>query len=190
VGEMLRLWEGRKDLSFVTLIPGDLRVAKGELEGFEPKRFTERVKRQMQRAGLSEITVVGGVDVSWEEDGDGESEGVWQPHLHMIVAGCSGEEIKKVLDRHYPRTPEVREPVDTPEVKDPVRQFSYCHKPFWQRRVSWTNPQGKRRRNPSIKALKAEQQREAALFGARLRPSELVLLMGVRQRGKKLVRGE
>ena len=61
VGEMLRLWEGRKGLSFVTLIPPDLRVAEGELEGFEPKRFTERVKRQLQRAGLGEITVVVGL---------------------------------------------------------------------------------------------------------------------------------
>jgi hypothetical protein len=187
---MLRLWEGQSDLWFVTLVPGDVRVAKGELEEFEPKRLTERVKRQMQRAGLGEITMVGGVDVSWEEDGDGESEGVWQPHLHMIVAGCSGKAIKEVLDRHYARTAEVPQPRKVQEVKDAVRQFSYCVKPFWTKRVRWIDAKGKRLRDSRMMRLKAEQQREAALFSSRLRPSELVLLMGVRQRGKKLVRGE
>ena len=58
--------------------------------------------------------------------------------------------------------------------------------PFWTRRVSWTDEEGKRHRGPPL-GLKAEQQREAALFGSRLRPGELVMLSGVRQRGSRLV---
>ena len=188
VGEKLRLLKDREDLLFVTLIPPDLRLQQGGLEGFEPRRFTERVRRQMQRAGLGRIAVMGGVDISWEEDGNGEGEGVWQPHLHLIVAGCSAKEIREALDRHYPRTAEVSRPVDAKEVKDAVRQFSYCHKPFWTRRVSWTDEKGKRRRGLPL-GLKPEQQREAALFGSKLRPSELLFLYGVRQRGVRLVIG-
>ena len=62
VGEMLRLLKDREDLSFVTLIPPDLRLGRGGLEGFEPRRFVERLRRQMQRAGLAKIAVMGGVD--------------------------------------------------------------------------------------------------------------------------------
>ncbi len=47
VGEMLRLWEGRRDLSFVTVLPPDCRLRAGELEGFRPRRLSERVKRQL-----------------------------------------------------------------------------------------------------------------------------------------------
>lgn len=185
VGEMLRLWKGRKDLSFVTLIPPDVRLPQGELEGFRPRRLSERVKRQWQRAGLGEILVMGGVDMSWEEDGSGEGEGVWQPHLHMIVGGCSGSAIKKVLARHWPPTAEVPRPLKVQSVKEAVRQFSYCIKPFWVRRVSWTGAESKRRTRRV--GLKMEQQRTVAMFGSKLRPSELLLLCGMRQRGARLV---
>ena len=186
VGEKLRLWGRRGDVLFVTLIPPDLRLQQGGLEGFEPRKFMERVRRQMQRAGLGGIAIAGGVDVSWEEDGNGEREGVWQPHLHLIVAGCETKQIKKALDRHYQPTAEVPQPLKIQKVEDAVRQFSYCHKPFWTRRVSWTDEEGKRHRGPPL-GLKVEQQREAALFGSRLRPGELVMLSGVRQRGSRLV---
>jgi hypothetical protein len=58
---------------------------------------------------------------------------------------------------------------------------------FGRRRASWIDEKGKRHRNPKAMRLKAEQQREAAVWGAGLKPSELVLLMGVRRRGEKLV---
>jgi hypothetical protein len=173
----------------VTLIPPDCRVAQGELEGFRPQRLSERVKRQLQRANLGKVTIVGGVDISWEEDGSGEEEGVWQPHLHMIVAGCKADEIRRALARYWPPTAEVGRPLKVQKVRNAVRQFSYCHKPFWQRRVCWTDEQREKHRSRPL-GLKAEQQREAAVFGAGVRPGELVLLMGVRQRGKRLVVGE
>ena len=63
--------------------------------------------------------------VSWEEDGKGE--GVWQPHLHLIVAGCEAKEIREGLGRHYRATAEVSQPLKIQKVEDAVRQFSYLN---------------------------------------------------------------
>ena len=61
----------------------------------------------------------------------------------MIVAGCRAKEIKEALARYYPRTAEVSQPRKVQEVKDAVRQFSYCVKPFWTKRVIWIDAEGK-----------------------------------------------
>src|SRR3954447_15142132 len=81
-------------------------------------------------------------------------------------------------------TPVVPRPLVIKPVQDPARPFSYCVKPFCERRVSYTGADGKRRLRHL--ALKSPQLRELALFGAAIRANKLQLLYGIGRCGREL----
>jgi hypothetical protein len=180
---MLRLLQHRRDLLFVTVVPADLRLLPGQLQTFAPRRLVERVKRQLGRR-LQGITVVGGVDISYEVDGDGQLPNAWQPHLHMIVAGCSKEALEAILRHHYRKTDIVSRPVVIQTVMDAPKQFSYSCKPYFGRRVSYMTDGGERQSRRV--RLKGPELRELALLTAQLKMSEMRVMIGVRQRGAEL----
>jgi hypothetical protein len=68
VGEALRLLESRDDLLAASLIPPRWRVPSPGLATFDAKAPLAGLKRQLERAGLPDLVLVGGLDLSLEVD--------------------------------------------------------------------------------------------------------------------------
>lgn len=189
---MLRLFEGIKPLWFVTLVPPELRYLPSELEDFNPQNLIERVKRQLERAKLT-VIAIGSIDFSFEVDSRANVKRIrrqpsaWQPHLHMIVTGCTRAKLRKALKRRYRPTKAVRRPLVIKEVSkavdDRMKACSYCTKPFFQGNILYVR---KRRRRKRSVALKKPQRHEIVLFTASQTYSDLEMRIGVRQYGREL----
>jgi hypothetical protein len=180
VGETLRLLENTPPEQgqgpwMVTLVPADQRKAPNQLHTFQPRTLIERVKRQLKRGGLT-LVAIGGVEISYEVDAEANPSKAWQPHLHLIVWGCSRKQLKEALKPHYPATNEVKRPVLVQEVGDAAGASSYCFKPFFGRH---TRKGG--RRGP-VQALKPSAFLELAKFLDQTTMNALRILIGVRQR--------
>ena len=181
---MVRLLGEGKGLLFVTLIPRDERLPPGRLHKFSPRRLIERLKRQLARSGLGHVVVIGGVDLSFNVDSDGKQPARWEPHLHLIVAGCSKEQLLAALRRHYRPSKEVRAPLRIQRLANWPKQFSYTTKPFFGMKMYFTNDAGMRR--PARRRLPPERAREISRVLSRYSNNDLRMLVGVRQHGTEL----
>ena len=126
-----------EDLRFLTLIKPDDAVVVGELHTFNPRRLINRLRRQLERAGISKdrCFVIGGVDGEWEEGWH-----VFQPHLHGITWGITNEDLKRLL-KHWPRDPErVRVRKRLEEFDDLPRIVTYTEKSWWPSVARTNNP--------------------------------------------------
>jgi hypothetical protein len=184
VGETLRLLEGRDDLLAATLVMPRQRVPGGELATLEPRAALAALKRQLERAGLPGLVLVGGLDLSLEVDRRTHGPDAWQPHVHAVTSGCTRQELRGALERHYAATAEVGQPLHVDEVEDRAEQVSYCFKSLHRRRVSGFDAEGQ----PSTARyrLRDDELREVLRFLDRHGFAELLILKGVRRYGSEL----
>lgn len=183
VAEILRLFQGQ-DLLFVTIVPPRLRFPAGSLSDFEPRNLIERVKRQLERYAPRGTIAIGGIDFSFEVDNVNGRPAAWQPHLHLIVAGCTKLELRKALQGLYPPSKTVPRPVLIRSVTDLPEVASYCFKSFHWQRCRYNSSSGQPRTR--LIGLKPPEQREIALLTADLRHSDMRLFLGIRQFGREL----
>ncbi|MFL5334022.1 MAG: DUF927 domain-containing protein [Geminicoccaceae bacterium] len=178
-GEVLRLLAPLPDkrLRFTTLVMTTRRVAKGRLHELDTAAAVATLKRQLERAPLPDLVLVGGLDLDLEVDRLGDSDDEWQPHAHLITSGGSDDGLKAALKPHYPATEPVSRPLRVDRVGDRARQLTYCCKNFFQRRVRGVT--GKR-------PLSDGEWREALRFLDRHGFGELTILKGVRRHGGEL----
>lgn len=186
VGEALRLLEPRDGLLFVTVLMPERRARSGRLDEVDARAAMSALKRQIER-GLPGAVAIGGLDVGMEVDRRGGRSDRWQPHAHMVVCGCTAEEARRALGRHYPRTAAVARPTVIKPIgrdEDRARLLSYCRKGLHHRYVSDVDGEGKptRRRYP----LRDGEWREVLRFVDGLAFGELTLLRGVRRHGAEL----
>jgi hypothetical protein len=184
IGETLRLLADRDDLLAVTLIPPQWRVPSPGLAGLEAKAPLAALKRQLERADLPGLMLVGGLDLSLEIDRREGRPDAWQPHVHAIVTGCTREELRRALERHYAATTEVAKPLRIDTVRDRAEQVSYCWKGLHRRRVSGFGAEG--RPSTARYPLRDDELREVLRFLDRHAFAELLVMKGVRRYGSRL----
>jgi hypothetical protein len=183
-GETLRLLAYWHDLLAVTLIPPRWRVPSPGLARLEAKAPLAALKRQLERAGLPGLVLVGGLDLSLEIDRRAHGPDAWQPHVHAVIAGCTSQELRRALEGLYPATVEVERPLRIDAVRDRARQVSYCFKGLHRRRVRDFDAGGE----PSTARypLRDDESREVLRFLDRHGFAELLVLKGVRRYGSRL----
>jgi hypothetical protein len=186
IGEALRILRPRTDLLAATLVMPERQARPGRLQGTDTKAALATMKRQLERAGIPNLVVVGGLDISLEIDRRLGRPNLWQPHVHFISSGCSRKDLRQALAHHYPATDRVPEPVHIDLVRDSDRpkQISYCFKSLYRRRVSTFDKQ----RKPSTPEfqLRGEELREVCRFVDRYTYPELVIMKGIRRYGSEL----
>jgi hypothetical protein len=183
---MLRLLHGRTDLHAVTLVLPQASVPRGQLAGLKVRPMLEKVKRQLERAALPQLVVIGSLDLSLGSDRSGQLPTLWQPHLHMITAGCRRTALRTALGPHYHRTKRVPRPLHIDQVQDSDRpvQFSYTCKAVYQRRVGYADDAGKPKTMKFV--LRDEELREVLRFVDGHSFGELMIMKGVRRIGSRL----
>ncbi len=130
IGELLRLHEnfaGRVRISTVLL---EVAV-KGKLSALEIASYNDLLRKRLVRAGLRDVPVIGGFEVMYRAD-----RKVWVLHMNLAIFGGDPDAIA-VFEQTFAKSKFYR-PVQTVDVKNPVRQFSYLlkfttyHRPFKQ----------------------------------------------------------
>lgn len=118
-------------LRSLTLIPYWAIRRAGELHTLDLAKASRMLRRQIQRAGLTDFVAAGAWDLSFNTEGP-ESE-FWVPHLHLVVRLPSKARLavyKKILKRILPKRRElgVKIPVKFEKLRDPLGQTSYTYK--------------------------------------------------------------
>jgi hypothetical protein len=173
-GTLLESLPADAELLFVTIVPADGRIPARELPKFDLKRLIARIRRRFLRdAVLRNGNFAFAVDVTYEEPA-----GAWQWHVHGVAIGLAKPELKKALRRLFKPSPHIRRPVAILPLKDHVQQISYLLKAIWFRRAHYLSKKG--RRTSKQYPVKGKQLRQLLIHLDRYRPTELILLVGMR----------
>jgi hypothetical protein len=167
------------------LIPIRLRRPPGGLQELVLPKIKDAFRKQLVRGGLSDVTVLGGVDFSFNVDSASRWQPHWQPHIQIVATGCSPAKFLSRIRDNYPTDGITSRPVWTSEVQNPVSTISYLLKPYFSRRVSYTDDHGQA--NTRKCGLKPAQLREIAVFMDRHEITDRLILQNLRRYGGELI---
>ncbi len=176
---------GDQPLWSVTLVLEEGKFAPGALHEASLEDFRNVVRRKLAKVGLKLLKIIGGTDISYNENSEGTWDPHWQLHVHGIVAGSTKAELDKRLKKVFPKTATIRKPVEVVPVTDLMGALSYCCKSYFERRVSYIDAKGHWNARGDL-PLKPEQFREVSLFIASQRVSSRFLFQGFIRRGRFL----
>ena len=174
-----------KRLWWVTLVPLMGKCAPDQLHTMSLEKIVKYVRRKLVAAGCGHLRVIGAVDISYNENSEGEWKPHWQFHVHCVIAGGTEAKLKKKLKKVFPRTETIRKPVEVEPVTNLMGALSYCCKSYFERRVSYINNKGHWDTNGDL-PIKAPEFREISLFMATQSVSSRFLFQGFRRRGRYL----
>ena len=87
--------------------------------------------------------VVGGIDLSLNDDSQKGSDIGWQPQLFAYVATGNPKSLSDVLRKRYPPTAQAPRPLQIKECDGSPEAFSYGFKSVFVRRIAYKDPQGR-----------------------------------------------
>jgi len=174
---------------FVTLIPTQRKLPPDRLSELRPAHLKDALRKQLVRGGLRNARVVGRIDISFNENTRREWSPHWQPHLHLIVCGCSEAQLRFAFKAAYRADISCPRPVRIHRIdgkSDLVRVISYVFRPYFDRRLSYVNAH--RGVRTLSCGLKIPQLRELtrALSHFPIIPG-FTFMQGLRRQGGKLV---
>jgi hypothetical protein len=170
------------DLQFTTITHPKWEMPVGKLAEANVPAVRQWLYRRFKCLG-SGVIAVGGFEASLNIELDGSS--TWAGHVHLIVAGCDRQSLKKALqiERHYREKPYLR-PVDIRDVGNLGRQLGYSLKRIARRRVAYMDGQGRQNRNQAN--LSSSEQREFDCWLLGLPVGARTILIGCRAHGSRL----
>lgn len=174
-----------KPLWSVTLVPEIGKFEPGELHRASLSEFAKYVRRMMVKAGLGRLPVIGGVDISYNENREKAWRPHWQLHVHLVVVGSTEEKLRRHLKKVFPRTATIHKPVEVTDVYDVIGALGYCCKAYFERRASYIDKKGHWNARGDL-PLKPPQFREASLFMSTQSVGSRFLFRSFRRRGRYL----
>ncbi len=174
---------------FVTIIPSGMRAPIGGLQKIDIAALNRRMKRAFARLALGR-PIIGGIDVSFNEQAGSKGSGHYQVHVAFYVAGHPAskkacERLKDYISSRLRLEPRAFVRVQVKAFKNPVRQGSYLYKSRFEKRLSYVREDG--RRGTRKFGLKPPQLAEIALWLRRWPDINRVLRHGVQLRQGHLV---
>lgn len=132
-------------LGFLTFVLPDLFIRPDTLHTFNPRSFKDRIAHVLNRAGLGNVAVVGGIDFALTVV-KALGAAHWQPHLHAIMWCPMGvAEAEATLQQHV----KISDLVDKPIVIRPLTRAlpevaRYTFKAmYWKRKPYISSRTGK-----------------------------------------------
>jgi hypothetical protein len=118
------------DWCAVSLVPADQTYPLGRLHQFNPNRFKDRVRRQLERSELKDAAVVLGVDFAVQIFSQPNRAPLWRPHGYMLIRDSSTNVIRAELDKYYPPAQHTPRPIYSRKIdkKTVLRVTSYAYK--------------------------------------------------------------
>lgn len=144
ISQLARFCEDYTEWKVATFIYYDEMIS--ELKHLEIVRLKDRLRKQLKRAGVTDI-VIGFFEVDYQSEYQR-----WMPHFHLLVR-CKDshspqwEKLRKVFaNQRLPINVYVRKrrPVLFQRFKDPLQQIAYICKFMWQRVEARYNEEGNR----------------------------------------------
>lgn len=174
-------------VTFVTLAHPIDQYAIGDLHRFSVKRFRDRLRTTVIRAGLGHVQILGAADFSNNLHIAGAWPEHWQVHFHGVVVGADRTRVKNALSPFYPKTETIPRGVKTSVVHDTLGVLSYSYKLAFFRRVSVIDSRG-HRNTLKPQPIPGPQLRELMTTLGTMTFANRLFLRGFRRRGAVLVR--
>lgn len=181
LAEPFRTKKGRYGV-VVTLIASGLVAPINELHQIDLLAIKRRVVRGFSRLGLDR-PIIGGVDVSFNEEAGSRKPGHYQVHIAFGVLGHRSSKkarkrLQQTVSKCFRLEPSAFVRVKVRPLTNPVRQGSYLLKARFSKRLSFIAANG--RRNTKKFPLKPKQLAEITMWFRQWQPLDRVLLHGVR----------
>jgi len=169
--------EVSEDITAFSFALPEEQYAVGDLHKANLLQINKRLQRRYERAGLP--LVLGGVDISLNED----SAGCWSPYWQLQVYGVTVDlplaEVKKRLAVNLPISERIPRPLRVRDCIEIHQGLSYIIKPMFIRRVSYVDPTG--RLNTRKVPIKSAEMRELAVWLDQYPLTARYLLIGCRR---------
>jgi hypothetical protein len=167
----------RAERSYLATVYGD-HLGAGELGQANIKRFHNRLRQRLRRAGVATTVIFGGTEVAWKAD-----SGQWLLHVHLLAIdppeGALEALAEKCRGDDQPGAPatKFRLVTDAAPVATYLQKFQFYHHPG--KRTGATRPRAVPL--PTARAI------EFAEFLIRRRFQDFLFLSGCRRRGHRIV---
>lgn len=184
VSRVCPLFEGH-ECQFATVIPEIRQLLPGNLEDLSYRTMNDTLVKNLNRTGLGDLTIVGGIDIDFRTANESGAPSYWQPHFHFIATGHGSDGIRRIKRscKKKGKNP-VRVPVRLEPVEDLIESVSYTVKGVNWERAGYRAKNGRRQRRRL--PLKPQQLREILLFLDSHPMTGPLLMRGGRQYGCKL----
>ena len=165
----------------VSVVPENLLVPLGQLAELNLKQIVETNRRRLQRSAVSDLPVIGGVDISHNTE---ENRDIgWQAHLYFLIAAPKTAHLDRAIRKAIPPEPTALRPYQSEAVYYAPGAITYAYKAEFKRRsIYYVN--GKRRKRDL--PLKPPQLIEASLFLDSQDIGSRLILRGMRRDGGRL----
>lgn len=123
----------KRDWFMMTLVPPSLAYPIGMLDQFDPRRWKDSFRKQIERSQLAEVTMIGAFDFAVHSTGRSL---VWRPHLCCFFAGQDKRTIRDALVDFYRPTTAVPRPlkIERLDRNSLVRAITYSFKATFKER--------------------------------------------------------
>lgn len=182
-GEAVRIVLQRPYWTRCSVITKGLLVPYGQLAKFDLTAAVKRIRKRLQRSGISGKIVLGGLDVSLNIENNVITG--WQFHLYLIVEGQNDERLRQAVRDAFPPEPTAHVPYDFAQITDPLDVITYSYKAEIKRRSGYVGNDGRHR--IADQPLKGVDIRELAPFLSKYKVGARLILCGVRRNGQRLV---
>jgi len=163
-------------------------VEPGQLSNFSIIDIQRRLKFLLNKTDVN--FAIGGVDFSFNEDGDGRLEQFWCPHSYLITSTADRNQLSRQLRKLLKPSKEVPRPKMIKSFSNNAYRRSYALKINFYRRIGRiqikTNKDGKQRkcRNTSGRRLRVKELLELFLYLDQIGLAARVIFRGARPRMK------
>lgn len=172
------------ELGYLTYIPAET-LPSGKLGELDLRDFKDLLAKHINRAGLRNVLLVGGVDISFNVQQSLLSEEYWQPHLHAVGHFPEGRKrSSEMLSGYLGKYRSAYRPIliKPLSVRAGLKAaLGYCIKPYFDRREHYLDSFGE----PSISKypLKDGELLESIRFLDLWSANARVFTKGVKRKG-------
>jgi len=127
----------------VSLVPPNLVFPIGKLDSFEPAKFKDRLRKQLERSDISGAVVIGGIDFVVQHFDDGRAP-VWHPHAYLLVRKRGKKAIRRALAKLYPSTVDTPRPLRVKKIDNAkvLKPTTYSYKSKFKQRIPCVDANG------------------------------------------------
>jgi len=126
----------------LSLAFAEQRVREGKLTSLDTASIKKALSYTLDKSRGFDW-VVGGIDLSLNDDSQKGYGIAWQPQLYAFAATTDSKSLTDCLRKRYPRSVEVPRPVQLKECDGSTEVLSYGFKSAFVRRIAYKDPQGR-----------------------------------------------
>lgn len=164
VRECKRLGLYKAQFTRVSFVPAKMLWQSGTLHKVDIKACIEALRKRLERSGITDLVMIGGLDLSFNTFENGEVG--WQGHYYVLIMAKSTPELRRAFKEAIKPDPSVERPFSFAEVTpgEFSKCLTYAYKNDFYKRSGHFEKRlkndGTPRKRTSSQALSVAQSRE------------------------------